>query len=80
MDINEIKKYDDIVTTYKLSALIATNKSKGIWSGQQLPSDHLFQSWEQFASIVPWEHVAPKPSLPMVQNAAIPAASAYPAG
>lgn len=49
MDINEIKKYDDIVTTYKLSTLIATNKSKGIWSGQQLPSDHMFQSWEQFA-------------------------------
>lgn len=49
MDINEIKKYDDIVTAYKLNPLIATNKSKGIWSGQQIPSDHLFQSWEQFA-------------------------------
>ena len=49
MDIDEIKKYDDIVTTYKLSPLIATNKSKGVWAGQQIPSDHLFQSWEQFA-------------------------------
>jgi len=49
MDINEIKKYDDIVTAYKLNPLIATNKSKGVWEGQQIPSDHLFQSWEQFA-------------------------------
>jgi len=48
MDIDEIKKYDDIVKTFDLNALIATNKSKGIWSGQQIPSDHLIQTWEQF--------------------------------
>ena len=44
---NEIEKYDDMVRKYGLSHNIATNKSKGIWSNQ-IPSDHLFQTYEQF--------------------------------
>jgi len=44
---NEIEKYDDMVRKYGLSHNIATNKSRGIWSNQ-IPSDHLFQTYEQF--------------------------------
>ena len=44
---NEIEKYDDMVRKYGLSHNIATNKSKGIWANQ-IPSDHLFQTYEQF--------------------------------
>ena len=44
---NEIEKYDDMVRKYGLSHNIATNKSKGIWQNQ-IPSDHLFQTYEQF--------------------------------
>lgn len=43
---NEIKKYDDIVEKYNFSRYIATNKSR-FWTNQ-LPSDLLFQTWEQF--------------------------------
>ena len=43
---NEIKKYDEIVEKYNFSRYIATNKSR-FWTNQ-LPSDLLFQTWEQF--------------------------------
>lgn len=45
---NEIEKNDAMVRKYGLSHNIATNKSKGIWQNQ-IPSDHLFQHYEQFA-------------------------------
>jgi len=43
---NEIKKYDDIVEKYNFNRYIGTNKSR-FWQSQ-LPSDLLFQTWEQF--------------------------------
>ena len=43
---NEIKKYDEIVERYNFSRYIGTNKSH-FWSNQ-LPSDLLYQTWEQF--------------------------------
>ena len=49
IDINEIKKMDDLVEEYELNRYLSTEKSRRFWNGSEMRSDQLFQSWEQFA-------------------------------
>lgn len=48
IEINEIKKMDDMVEKYSLNRYITTEKSRRFWQGQEMRSDQMFQSWEQF--------------------------------
>jgi len=48
MEINEIKKMDDMVEKYELNRYITTEKSRRFWQGSEMRSDQMFQSWEQF--------------------------------
>lgn len=48
IEINEIKKMDDMVEKYDLNRYITTEKSRRFWQGSEMRSDQMFQSWEQF--------------------------------
>lgn len=48
IEINEIKKMDDMVEKYGLNRYITTEKSRRFWQGSEMRSDQMFQNWELF--------------------------------
>ena len=48
IEINEIKKLDDIVERFGLNRYISTEKSRRFWQGSEMRSDQMFQNWELF--------------------------------